>query len=89
MEQILVNQEVSLGDISHLQRSDTATNQDSLDKANLLTGGAAVDSIILIPTLQSDGSLAYCCTCTARPGADEQHHLRHLQLQHFTQQAPP
>ena len=66
MEQILVNQEVSLGDISHLHRSDTATAQDSLDKvkveplaANLLSGGAAVDSMILIPTLQSDGSLAY------------------------------
>ena len=56
MEQILVSQEVSLGDISAIQRSEAG----SVDKVKVepLPPGL-VDSMILIPTLQSDGTLAY------------------------------
>ena len=63
VEQILVNQEVGLAEISHIHSSDSGPN--SLDKVKveplppLVGGRGAVDSMILIPSLQSDGTVAY------------------------------
>ena len=72
MEQILANQEVRLGGISHLHNGDPVTVTDSLDKVKLEPhtpkivpsgggggGGGGASQMILIPTLQSDGTVAY------------------------------
>ena len=58
MEQILVSQEVSLGDISGIQRGEAGSNSVDKVKVEPLPPGL-VDSMILIPTLQSDGTVAY------------------------------
>ena len=70
MERILANQEVRIADISHLHSGGPVTVTDSLDKVKLEPhtpkivaagggGGGGASQMILIPTLQSDGTVAY------------------------------